>query len=195
MHDATHTMKPTPYASSADFCRIFYEETERLYLLSFLLTADPEQAEQCFASGLEDSVEEGPVFKEWACWWARWAIIRSAVRVIKPRPMVENASSSCNWSDKKQVSEQAEIAAVLELRPFERFVFVMSVLERYSDQDCSDLLGRVRQDVIAARIRALRQIGRAAKFYLMRRGDVDSARPDLRANCDSVRDPRLAIPA
>lgn len=33
------------------------------------------------------------------------------------------------------------IASMLELEDFERLVFVMSVLERYSDQDCSVLLG------------------------------------------------------
>ena len=33
------------------------------------------------------------------------------------------------------------IARLLRLEHFERFVFVMSVLEKYSDQDCSVLLG------------------------------------------------------
>ena len=31
----------------------------------------------------------------------------------------------------------AEVSAILELAPLERFVFVMSVLERYSEHDCS----------------------------------------------------------
>jgi len=35
----------------------------------------------------------------------------------------------------------ADLAAVLALKPFERFVFVMSVLEQYSDQDCKNSLG------------------------------------------------------
>ena len=39
------------------------------------------------------------------------------------------------------------IARLLRLEHFERFVFVMSVLEKYSDQDCSVLLGCSRQDV------------------------------------------------
>jgi hypothetical protein len=36
---------------------------------------------------------------------------------------------------------KVETAAVLRLEPFERFVYVTSVLERYSDLDCSVLLG------------------------------------------------------
>jgi DNA-directed RNA polymerase specialized sigma24 family protein len=49
--------------------------------------------------------------------------------------------------------------AILELPSFERFVFVMSVLEHYSNQECSLLLGCTRRDVIAAQTRALQQIG------------------------------------
>src|SRR5271166_4326506 len=86
--------KSTPYATSANFCRVFQEDMNGLYLLSFLLTADREKAEQCFVSGLEDSVEGSPVFKEWARSWARRAIVRNAVRVIDPRPKTTDASNS-----------------------------------------------------------------------------------------------------
>jgi hypothetical protein len=40
----------------------------------------------------------------------------------------------------------------------------MSVLEDYSDQDCSALLGCTRRDVFAARTRALHQIGRLVEL-------------------------------
>ena len=152
--------KSTPYATSANFCRIFEEDMNGLYLLSFLLTADREKAEQCFVSGLEDSVDASPVFKEWAHSWARRAIIQNAVRLVKPRPTDGNArSSSALRSEMIGAAERPEIAAVLSLGAFERFVYVMSVLERYSDQDCSVLLGCSRRDVVAARARAFRQIG------------------------------------
>jgi len=166
MPEAKHVTSPTPYASSGDFCRIFYEETDSLYRLSFLLTADHEKAQQCLVSGLEDAVKGSPVFKEWARSWARRAIIQNAVRVINPRPTEEDAQSSFNNGGKMPVAEQAETAAILELGPFERFVYVMSVLERYSEQDCSVLLGCARRDVIAARIRALRQIETRSTFTL-----------------------------
>jgi DNA-directed RNA polymerase specialized sigma24 family protein len=41
---------------------------------------------------------------------------------------------------------------------FDRFVFVMSVLERYSDRDCALLLGCASADILPARIRAFRQM-------------------------------------
>ena len=176
MPEVKHITSSTMYASSGDFRRIFHKETDSLYRLSFLLTADREKAEQCFVSGFEDSVKGSPVFKEWARSWARRVIIQNAVRVINPRPMEEHAPSSFNSGGKTMTAEQAEIAAVLEavldLGPFERFVYVMSVLERYSDQDCSVLLGCARGDVIAGRLRALQKIGSAIDFHLKRQVDV-----------------------
>jgi hypothetical protein len=156
--DAKHITGSSQYARSGDLCRIFYEEIDSLYLLSLLLTADREKAEQCFLSGLEDSVNGNPVFKEWARSWARRTIIQNAVRVINPRPMEEDAPSNFNSNNKTLAVERAEVATVLELGSFERFVYVMSVLEHYSDQDCSVLLGCTLWDVIAARIRTLQQI-------------------------------------
>jgi hypothetical protein len=192
MPEAKRITGPTPYASNGDFCRIFYKEIDGLYLLSFLLTADCDKAEQCFISGLEDSVKGSPVFKEWARSWARRAIIQNAVRVIDPRPMEENAPSSFNSSAKTLVEEQTEIAAILELAPFERFVFVISVLEHYSDHECSILLGCSRRDVIAARIRALQQIGSAMEFHVMRQVNVSSEKLELHGNYRSALELKLA---
>jgi hypothetical protein len=45
------------YATVTDFCEIFTEEMHSLYLLSFLLTADQDKAEQCFIGGLGECVE------------------------------------------------------------------------------------------------------------------------------------------
>ncbi len=176
--------KSTPYATSANFCRIFEEDMNGLYLLSFLLTADREKAEQCFVSGLEDSVDASPVFKEWARSWARRAIIQNAVRLIKPRPADGNgrSSSSAHHSEKTETAERPEIAAVLGLGAFERFVYVMSVLERYADQDCSVLLSCSRRDVVAARARAFRQIG--ATMALHHHNQLPGARTEKQLSND-----------
>ena len=164
MPAAKQITRPMPYANSDDFRRVFDEDMNSLYLLSLLLTADREKAEQCFVSGLEDAVDSNPVFKEWARSWARRVIIVNAVRAINPRSMEENGGSSsarAGSNGRTPPVEQVEVAAVLALEPFERFVYVMTVLERYSDQDCSLLLGCTRRDVVAARTRAFEQIGSA----------------------------------
>jgi hypothetical protein len=172
MPEAKQITSPKPYASSDDFRRVFDQDMNSLYLLSFLLAADHEKAEQCFVSGLEDAIEGNPVFREWARSWARRVIIVNAVRAINPRPMEEDGRSSpasASSNGRTPPVEQAEIAAVLALEPFERFVYVMTVLERYSDQDCSVLLGCARRDAIAARIRALQQIEMQSTFTLSTR--------------------------
>jgi DNA-directed RNA polymerase specialized sigma24 family protein len=192
MPEAKHITRPTPYASSDDFCRIFHEEIDGLYMLSFLLTADYDKAEQCFVSGLEDSLKGNRVFKEWARSWARRAIIQNAVRVINPRPMDKNAPLSFDSTGKTLVAEQVEIAAILELAPFERFVFVISVLEHYSEHECAVLLGCPRRDVIAARIRALQQIGSAMELQIKQQVDLGSGKPGLHNNCRSVLELQLA---
>jgi DNA-directed RNA polymerase specialized sigma24 family protein len=165
MKNANRITRAQEYASSDDFQQIFEEDMSGLYLLSFLLTADREKAEQCFVSGLEDAVEGNRVFKEWARSWARRTIIQNAVRVINPKSPEGNnrwSSDSRNGNETKFPTERpTEISAVLRLQPFERFVYVMSVLEGYSDQHCSVLLGCARWEVSAARIRALQQIGNA----------------------------------
>jgi hypothetical protein len=55
---------------------------------------------------------------------------------------------------------RAELSLILGLQPFERFVLVMSVFERYSDRECTLLLGCTRASLISARNRALQQIAR-----------------------------------
>jgi hypothetical protein len=177
MKNANRIARGQQYASSDDFQQIFQEDMSGLYLLSFLLTADREKAEQCFVSGLEDAVEGNRVFKDWARSWARRTIIQNAVRVINPiSPEASNVAR--NGNEAKFPAEQpVEIGAVLKLEAFERFVYVMSVLERYSDQHCSVLLGCARWEVSAARIRALQQIGNSMELRNEKMANASSTRP------------------
>jgi hypothetical protein len=161
----TH-QEQTPYATPADFCRIFRKETNGLYLLSFLLTAEPSLAEKSFIRGLEDSAKSNRIFREWAQSWARRTIIQNAIRMTRPRPTEGNKSSSTSGvSTGVSINVPAEITQIVRLPAFERFVFVMSVLEGYSDQECSLLLNSTRGEVKAARIRVLEQIGRSAPLH------------------------------
>jgi DNA-directed RNA polymerase specialized sigma24 family protein len=193
MPEAKYITTPTPYASSGDLHRIFKEEEDSLYRLSFLLTADQEKAQQCFVSGLEDSVKGNPVFKEWARSWARRAIIQNAVRLINPRPIEELAPPSSH-EDKSTLAEQEpEIAAILDLAPFDRFVFVMSVLEHYSDHECSILLGCSRRDVITARSGALQQLRSEIESHPMQQMNAGSEQSGLHSNCLSVLEDLLHV--
>jgi hypothetical protein len=158
------------YASAADFCRIFAEDMANLYWLSFILTADPGKAEQCFVSGLDDCSAGNQVFTEWARSWARRTVIKNAIRLISPRfvPLSVIPSNPVSNGDSHPANDwaarghQQEISAVLDLNPFDRFAFVMSVLEGFSDRDCALLLGCTQPALSAGRVRALQRLSESA---------------------------------
>jgi hypothetical protein len=158
----------TFYTTGADFCRIFKEDMKSLYLLSLVLTADSAKAEQCFVAALDDCAGGNQVFKEWSRSWARRAIVKNAVRLIAPEPIYANGISSIavasGATDRARTEVQVEISALFDLNSFERFAFVMSILEGYSDQDCALLLGCTRQAMIAARVRAAQKIARSGQI-------------------------------
>src|SRR5258708_37227748 len=74
--------------TSDDFRKLFTEDNN-LYLLSFLLTANCEEADRCFVAGLADCVDGNPVFKEWASSWARSIIVHNAIRILRPHTVPE----------------------------------------------------------------------------------------------------------
>ena len=160
----TNRSKPSiadDYATSDDFRKLFAEGLGGLYLLSYLLTGNHETAEQCFVAGIEDVAKRNSVFKEWARSWTRRAIVQNAIRMMAPRHNhIARRIGRADLGDKFQGTQEtdAAIATVLALEDFERFVFVLSVLERYSDLDCSLLLSCSRVEIGEARMRALQQI-------------------------------------
>src|ERR1700757_3067443 len=103
------------YATRRDFCRIFEEDMDRLYLLSFLLTADEAVAEQCFVGGLHITQEGNPVFKEWAESWARRAIMLNAIRMVRPRVSSEPADVVWSRSTENNLTQSPEINGILTL--------------------------------------------------------------------------------
>src|SRR5579864_935253 len=153
--------RPSLYATREDFCQIFQKDMNRLYRLSFLLTADQTIAEQCFVGGLHIAQEGNPVFKEWAQAWARRAIILNAIRMIRPRLANNLTLPMADRIGVDTMTGPSEMAAIVGLPAFERFAFVMSVLESYSDHECSLHLGCTVGDVVAARNRALERLGHA----------------------------------
>jgi hypothetical protein len=156
------TEKAPAFATSSDFRRLFVEDSGNMYLLSFLLTADGTKADQCFVSGLENCSKENGVFRDWACSWARRTIIRTAISMLQPRgnhaPAAVTPRSRLNCEFAQSPEAKGAIGRILALEDFERFVFVMSVLESLSDQDCCLLLDCSRQEVHEARERAIQQV-------------------------------------
>ena len=166
----------SPYATAADFRQIFAEDVNRLYLLSLLLTGNHEKAEQCFVEGIAETTKANRIFKEWARSWARRTIIQNAIRLNNPQ--VCSVTESRSGDAAKAIAKipmllQEEVRAILELPPLDRFVFVMSVLERFSDHDCSILLGCTRRDIVKTRINSMQRLVTVLGLQRTDRMDAD----------------------
>jgi DNA-directed RNA polymerase specialized sigma24 family protein len=148
------------YATHSDFCAIFHQQLDRLYSLALILNGDELRAEECLLAAFDSCVEGSLVFKGSAVAWSRRSVIKRAIRFMLPSPsspfLPDLVGNRCDSSSDRDAS----LKSVRDLSSFDRFVFVMSVLERYSDRECALLLDCSCADVVAARIRALQQISR-----------------------------------
>ena len=85
-------------------------------------------------------------------------ILKNAIQMISHALGQVNGVPLVSDSDAVDLDLGSELTAVLQLAPLERFVFVMSVLEGYSIQECSILLDCSKQDVAIAQTRALQHV-------------------------------------
>lgn len=151
------------HAINIEFCALFATEMKGFYLLSLLLTADEAKAEKCFVSSLEGCIEGNSVFKEWAHSWAKRVIVKNGIQMIAPsichsRDIVPAPPDVCGCFRGTQQAHRAMVR-IFTLRDFERIVFVLSVLERYSDRECAHFLGCSQREICEGRAKAFWQIG------------------------------------
>jgi DNA-directed RNA polymerase specialized sigma24 family protein len=148
---------PGRYATRADFYEVVKKHMGSLYLLAFLLTANHVDAERCVGAAIEDTLDKNYVLKDWTRSWTKRSLIKNAIRIVSP----ESATQSENrdlWFDQKEPGPQGVINPVTRLTPFERFVFILVILEGYSIRECSVLLGCAVERVVNARIDAVRRL-------------------------------------
>jgi hypothetical protein len=146
-----------------DFRKLFNENAQSLYLLSFLLSASHEKAEKCFVEGLDDCVERDCAFQHWGHSWSRRLIVRNALRIVAPKPLSRGPARGASQSPDDLRFQRPWLpgdpfAGVLALQDFDRFVYVLSVLEGYGDRNCAVLLGVSHREVRNTRTRALQHV-------------------------------------
>jgi DNA-directed RNA polymerase specialized sigma24 family protein len=137
---------------------MFADDVDHLYTLALLLTADRHKAEQCLVAGLEDCLHATAVFREWAHSWAKRTVVKNAIRAISPSPLRNETFSNQTKTAAGIPEPDTQADAITSLKPFDRFVYVLSVLEKYSDRECSMLLECAVDKVIDARTRALQAL-------------------------------------
>lgn len=174
----THTL-------AGDFCRIFAEDMTSLYRLAYLLTGDAEKAESCFRLALNQCLHSVGVFQEWARPWARRAVVQAAIGMMKPaRKHFEHTAQMFSVTAGQASGSNQLLEEVVALPAFERFVYVMTVLERFSDQDCKLLLGSTRREILISRLDAMKRL--AARHF---------ARPVIRPEeTNDVEECRFGVP-
>jgi hypothetical protein len=146
--DRLHVTAPDA-AGSVD---IWLDEVTRLYLLSFLLTADKVLAEKCFSNAMDDFVaSRGVTLADWAGSAGRAAVILRAVQTMRPTPKRVHSWSFVPGSRPLVTVEHQPFSAITGLGAFERFVFVIAVLEGYSAEECAAFLECGLSDVAAPR--------------------------------------------
>jgi hypothetical protein len=126
---------------SAAFPETWLDEVIKLYLLSFLLIADKVLADQCFSGAMEDYVDgPGAVASDWARGPGRTCVVRRAVQLIRPQPKSTHSWSHVDGFRPLLSAVHQPFSAITSLGSFERFVFVLFVLEGYSAEECASLL-------------------------------------------------------
>jgi hypothetical protein len=146
-----------------DIRKLFNENAQSLYLLSFLLCANHEKAEKCLVEGLDDYVGRDCAFEQWAHSWSRCIIVRNALRIVAPKPGSRGPTpgtsrSLDDLSFQRPWFPGDPFAGVLALRDFDRFVYVLSVLEGCTDQNCAVLLGVSQRELRNTRACALQHV-------------------------------------
>jgi hypothetical protein len=85
--------------------------------------------------------------------------------MIMPVPAHAESLSLIALKPPATSAENNPIAAILALDPFERFVFVISVLEGLPERDCATLLRSSRRDIMIARVLALKRLANSDAAY------------------------------
>ena len=115
------------------------------------------------------------MFREWARAWAKRVIVKNAIRDLHPRRSHSNSSALPTVFSHNQQSSgpigHFDVDAVLGLADFERFVFVLCVLERYREHECALVLGCSASEVQDARTRAIEELASSGEVASSRYED------------------------
>ena len=147
------------FASSPDFCHIFARQLNSYYRLAFLLTASHHRAERCTLASLDEALNADGIPRDLAEPWSKRTVIKNALHIARG----EESNSEMTSQQREEVEDEfvaGPFDRIVSLNAFERFVLVLSVLEKISDSECSRLVGCAVSQIGPARLRALEQLSK-----------------------------------
>jgi hypothetical protein len=154
------------YASKEEFVSVFDRERAGLQRLALLLTANSKAAERCLIRAFRECITSNSVSKGWVLNWTRRMVIRNAISLVmgpRGQSFVNTNDDADNrsiaFSPDDSLGSLAKAESILDLPEFDRFVFVICVLERYSIHDCALLLAKSPREIDEVRHRVGNQVG------------------------------------
>lgn len=141
----------TVISPAAQVVASWLDDFTKLYLLSFLLTANKTLADQCFSDAMEGSVRSSGAVADWANGPGRCAVIRRAIQAIRPTPKRVQSWSLASGARPLVASVHEPFSVITSLGAFERFVFVLTVLEGRAEEECAALLECDLEDIADSR--------------------------------------------
>lgn len=133
--------------SATRYSGAILDQMNCLYLLSYLVTADRDLAEQCLARALDEYVDGRSEFLIWSDTEGRRAVLREAIHAIRPVLQPAYWLTYRDWAPPEAKAYQP-FAAITSLTSFERFAFVMCTIESLSEEESARLLNCSIQDVV-----------------------------------------------
>ncbi len=149
--DDPHASPSTVIPPAAEVVESWLDNFMELHLLSFLLTADKRLAEQCFSDAMEDSVCTSRAVADWTNGPGRGAVTRRAIEAIRPVPKRVQSWSFASGARPLLAAAHEPFSVITSLGAFERFVFVLTVLEGQSEEECAALLECELEEVAESR--------------------------------------------
>ena len=127
------------------------EEMSELYLLAFMLTADKETAAECVLDAMDDYLNSsvGNLI-DWVGSDGKRAVIVHAVRLVGPKVKALHSWSLPDGTRPSIAPNYQPFAVITTLNAFERFVYVLTILEGYGEEECASVLQCLQAEVVAA---------------------------------------------
>jgi len=141
----------SPNGTATFAAEMWLDEMAELYLLAFMLTADKVTAEQCVLDAVDEYLISSELsLIDWVKSRARHAVIKCAVQRATPKAKAVYTWSVPGGTRASISSSHQPFAVITALSAFERFVYVLTMLEGYEVDECADVLKCLPAEVVAA---------------------------------------------
>jgi hypothetical protein len=141
-----------PNGAGSRVAEMWVDKMAELYLLAFMLTADKQTAEECMLGAVDEYLNSSATsLVDWMKDKGRQAVIERAVQCVNPKVKASYSWTLPAGTRSLSAPVHQPFAVITALGTFERFVYVLTVLEGYEEEECAEVLECRPSEVVAAR--------------------------------------------